>query len=72
MPQFQIRISAIKPAAFVIMPTDLNIADPGTLRLGDAEISGIFPPLYRPAHIVADPGTLRLGDAEVSAKLPRV
>jgi hypothetical protein len=59
-----------KPAAFVILRTDLSIADPGTLRLGDAEISGIFPPLCRPDHIIADPGTLRIGDAEVSPLLP--
>jgi hypothetical protein len=51
-----------KPAAFV--------NNPGTLRLGDAEISGIFPPLCRPDRIIADPGSLRLGDAEVSAQLP--
>jgi hypothetical protein len=59
-----------KPAAFVIMRPDLSIADPGTLRLGDAEISAAFPPLCRPDHIIADPGTLRLGDAEISAQLP--
>ena len=59
-----------KPVPFVVMSPDLCIADPGTLRLGDAEISGIFPPFCRPDHIIADPGTLRLGDAEVSATLP--
>jgi hypothetical protein len=59
-----------QPAAFAIMRTDLNIADPGTLRLGDAEVSATFPPLCRPDHIIVDPGTLRLGDAEVSAQLP--
>ena len=59
-----------KPAAFVIMRPDLSIADPGTLRLGDAEISAIFPPLCRPDNIIADTGTLRLGDAEISAQLP--
>ena len=58
-----------KPIPFVVMSPDLCIADPGTLRLGDAEISGTFPPLCRPDHIIADPGTLRLGDAEVSANL---
>jgi hypothetical protein len=58
------------PAAFVVMRTDLSIADPGTLRLGDALISATLPPLCRPDHIIADPGTLRLGDAEVSAQLP--
>jgi hypothetical protein len=52
------------------MRTDLSIADPGTLRLGDALISAIFPPLCRPDRIIFDTGTLRLGDAEVSAQLP--
>jgi hypothetical protein len=59
-----------RPAAFVIVHTDLSITDPGMLRLGDAEISTTFPPLCRPDHIIADPGTLRLGDAEISAQLP--
>jgi hypothetical protein len=59
-----------KPTAFLIMRTDLSIADPGTLRLGDAEVSATFPPLRRPDPIIADPGTLRLGDAEVSVQLP--
>ena len=58
-----------EPTAFVSMRTDLSIADPGTLRLGDALISAIFPPLCRPDHIIADTGSLRLGDAEVSAQL---
>jgi hypothetical protein len=62
--------SCYKLAAFVIMRTDLSIADPGTLRLGDAEISATFPPLCRLDQIITDPGTLRLGDAEVSAQLP--
>jgi hypothetical protein len=56
-----------KPVIFVIVRTDLSIADPGTFRLGDAEISAAFPPLCRPDHIIADPGTLRLRDAEISA-----
>jgi hypothetical protein len=59
-----------EPTAIVNMRTELSIADPGTLRLGDALISAIFPPLCQPDHILTDPGTLRLGDAEVSAQLP--
>jgi hypothetical protein len=50
----------------------LSMADPGTLRLGDAEVSGIFPPLCRPDHAIIDPGTLRLGDAEVYVQMARL
>jgi hypothetical protein len=64
------RDACYKLAAFVIICPDLSIADPGTLRLGDAEISATFPSLCRPDHIIADSGDLRLGDAEVSALLP--
>jgi hypothetical protein len=60
-----------EPAAFIVMRPDLSIADPGTLRLGDAVISATIPPLCRPDNIIADSGTVRLGDAEVSAQLPR-
>ena len=59
-----------EPTASVSMRTNLSIADPGTLRLGDALISAIFPPLCRTDRIISDPGSLRLGDAEISAQLP--
>ena len=59
-----------KPAEIAVMRTNLSIADTGTVRLGDAEISTTFLPLCRPNHVITDPGTLRLGDAEVSAQLP--
>ena len=59
-----------KPATFVIARTDLSVIDPGTLRLGDAEISGIFPPLCRQNHIIADPDLLRPRDADISPTFP--
>ena len=61
-----------QPAAFIVMSPDLSIADPGILRLGDAEISPNVPPLCRPDHSIVDPGTLRLGDAEISVQMARL
>lgn len=49
---------------------DPKIADPGMVRLGDAAISAVFPPLRRPDEKTADPGIVRLGDAAISARFP--
>jgi len=51
---------------------DPKTADPGTVRLGDAIITGRFPPLRRPDPKTADPGIVRLGDAIITGRfLPK-
>ena len=47
-----------------------EIADHGTVRLGDACITAEFPPLRRPWPEIADRGTVRLGDACITAEFP--
>jgi hypothetical protein len=47
-----------------------EIADRGTVRLGDANITAAFPALRRPKPEIADRGTVRLGDANITAELP--
>ena len=45
-----------------------EIADRGTLRLGDACITAAFPPLRQPKPEIADRGTVRLGEACITAE----
>jgi hypothetical protein len=47
-----------------------EIADRGTVRLGDANVTAEFPPFARPAPEIADRGIVRLGDANVTAEFP--
>ena len=47
-----------------------EIADRGTVRLGDACITAEFPPLRQPKPEIADRGTVRLGDACITAEFP--
>jgi hypothetical protein len=47
-----------------------EIADRGTVRLGDANIAAAFPPLRQPKPEIADRGTVRLGDANITAAFP--
>jgi hypothetical protein len=49
-----------------------EIADRGTVRLGDACIAAEFPPLRQPKPEIADRGTVRLGDACIAAEFPIV
>jgi hypothetical protein len=61
------RKSSEKPMPPVKRPAP-EIADHGTVRLGDANVTAEFPPLARPAPEIADRGTVRLGDANVTAE----
>ena len=47
-----------------------EIADRGTVRLGDGCITGGFPPLRQPKPETADRGTVRLGDGCITAGFP--
>ena len=47
-----------------------EIADRGTVRLGDANITAEFPALRQPKPEIADRGTVRLGDANITAEFP--
>jgi hypothetical protein len=47
-----------------------EIADRGTVRLGDSCITAVFPPLRRPKLEIADRGTVRLGDSCITAVFP--
>ena len=47
-----------------------EIADHGTVRLGDANITAEFPPLRQPKPETADPGTVRFGDGCITAEFP--
>ena len=47
-----------------------EIADRGTVRLGDACIAADFPPMRQPKPEIADRGTVRLGDACIAAQFP--
>jgi len=47
-----------------------EIADRGTVRLGDSNVTAEFPPAARPAPEIADRGTVRLGDSNVTAEFP--
>jgi hypothetical protein len=47
-----------------------EIADHGTVRLGDGCITAEFPPLRQPRPEIADHGTVRLGDGCITAEFP--
>ena len=47
-----------------------EIADRGTVRLGDGCITAEFPPLRQPRPEIADRGTVRLGDGCITAEFP--
>jgi hypothetical protein len=49
---------------------DPEIADRGTVRLGDSCITAVFPRLRQPEPEIADPGTVRLGDSCIAAAFP--
>lgn len=48
-----------------------EIADPGTVRLGDSSISGRFPTLRAPNAEIADPGHVRFGDSSITGHFAR-
>ena len=48
----------------------VEIADSGTVRLGDSGITGQFPPLRLSPVKVADSGKVRLGDSGITAQFP--
>ena len=47
-----------------------EIADRGTVRLGDSCITAAFPPLWQPKPETGDRGTVRLGDTFITAAFP--
>ena len=59
----QERVQALQP------PTP-EIADRGTVRLGDGIITGGFPTLRMPKPEIADRGTVRLGDGIITGGFP--
>lgn len=65
------RKSSRKPMPPVTHPAP-EIADRGTVRLGDSNVTAEFPPLAHPAPEIADRGTVRLGDSNVTAEFPRL
>ena len=63
-------ISATAAAFPRLRQPEPEIADRGTVRLGDANITAEFPALRQPKPEVADRGTVRLGDANITAEFP--
>ena len=47
-----------------------EIADRGTVRLGDSCITAEFPLLRQPRPEIADRGTVRLGETCITAEIP--
>jgi hypothetical protein len=47
-----------------------EIADRGTIRLGNGSITAEFPPLRRPGPEITDRGTIRLGNGSITAEFP--
>jgi hypothetical protein len=47
-----------------------EIADRGTVRLGESCITAAFPPLRQPKPEIADRGTVRLGESCITAEFP--
>jgi hypothetical protein len=48
----------------------LEIADRGTVRLGESCITAEFPPLRQPKPDTTDRGTVRLGESCITAEFP--
>ena len=64
LPTISVTAAAFPP----LRQTRPEIADRGTVRLGDSCITAVFPPLRQPE--TADRGTVRLGDSCITAAFP--
>jgi hypothetical protein len=47
-----------------------EIEDRGAIRLGAANVTGIFPPVKQPVPEIADRGAIRLGAANLTGEFP--